>query len=79
MTRSMIDTPLQNTAAMTMSSDYNAMIANAVKDKLIHLASLCREREEMTHLGIIRCEMIKTLLNDMISIEVLDQIYNSIL
>lgn len=33
----------------------------------------------MTHLGIIGCEMIETLLNDMVSVEVLDQIYNSIL
>lgn len=64
---------------MTMSSDYNTMIANAVKDKLILLASVCRERVAMTYLGVIRCKMIETLLDDMISVEVLDQIYNSIL
>ena len=32
----------------------------------------------MTYLGIIRCKMIETLLNDMISVKVLDQIHNSI-
>lgn len=79
MTRSMIDTTLQNTAAMTMGSNYNAMIANAVKNKLIRLASVFREQMKMTYLGVIRCEMIETLLNDMIAVKVLDQIYNSIL
>jgi hypothetical protein len=38
MTRSMINTPLQNAAAMTMGSNHNTIISNTVKDELMLLA-----------------------------------------
>ena len=64
---------------MAMGANYNAVFANAFKNELIHLASVCRACMGISHLSVIRRKMIKTFLNDMVSVKVLDQIYNSIL
>jgi len=54
--RSMIDTTLKNTAAMTMSSHIDTVGSNRIEDEL----------------GIGRGELIQALLNDVIAVQVLN-------
>lgn len=55
--RSMIDTALENTAAMTMSADNDTASANSVKDEL----------------GVLGGQMVEALLDDVVAVEILDE------
>lgn len=59
-TGSVIDAALEDTAAMAVSADNDAVLANSIEDEL----------------GILRLEVVETLLNNMIAIQVLDQVDN---
>lgn len=59
-TRSMIDAALKNAAPMTVSADVNTMVANCIKDEL----------------GVFRRQLVKTLLDDVVTIQVLDEVDN---
>jgi len=59
----MIDASLKDTAAMTMGADMNAFLTDSVEDEL----------------GILGLEMVETLLNDMVAVEVLDEQNNSVI
>lgn len=58
----MIDTALENTTTMTMSADSDAVLADFVEDELCVLST----------------EAIETFLDDVIAVQVLDQLYNSV-
>lgn len=53
----MINTPLENAAAMSVSSDLDAMVTDSIEDKLIFCTA----------------EPIETFLDNMIAIQVFDQ------
>ena len=55
--RSMVDTALKNTAAMTVSADNDTASANSVKDEL----------------GVLGGQVVETLLDDVVAIEILDE------
>lgn len=64
---------------MAMGSNNNAIIPNTVKDELyaisLHRIKTCQR----THLSVVGREAIETFLYHMVPIEVLNQIYNSVL
>ena len=59
----MIDTALEDAAAMTMGTDSNAVISHSIKDEL----------------GILSRETVQALLDDVIAVEILDKVDNLIL
>ena len=59
--RCVINTALKNTAAMSMSTNGDAMSANSIKNKL----------------RIRRHQLVQTLLNNMVAIQVLDKLNNT--
>lgn len=60
-TRSMINASLEDTATVTMGSDVNAVVSHSIKDEL----------------RVNRGQLVKTLLNDMVAIEILNKLDNS--
>lgn len=60
--RGMINAALKDAAAMTVSAYINAVVANRIKDEL----------------SIVRSELVKTLLDDVVAVQVLDELHNSI-
>lgn len=60
-TSGVIDAALQNTASMSVGSNLYAVVANGIKDEL----------------SIDSSELVETLLDDMVAIEVLDQLHNA--
>lgn len=58
--RGMIDASLENTTSVTVSSNGNTMLSNRVKDEL----------------SIFRSQLVKTLLDDVVSVKILDQFDN---
>ena len=61
-TRSMINATLENTAAVTMGTNINAVKSNSIKDEL----------------SINGRELVETLLDDMITIQILDKLHDSV-
>ena len=59
---------------MTMGSNNDAIISNSIEDELNLISLRQITREIMTHLSIDSGKAIETFLNDMISIEVLNQL-----
>ena len=59
-TGGMIDATLEDAAAVTMSSDDNAMVADGIEDEL----------------SVMRTQVVETLLNDMVAVEVLDELHD---
>jgi hypothetical protein len=57
MTRSVVNATLQNAAAMTMSTNDDTASANSVEDEL----------------GVLGRQVVKTLLDDVVAVEVLDE------
>jgi hypothetical protein len=57
MTRSVVNATLQDAAAMTMSTNDDTASANSVEDEL----------------GVLGRQVIKTLLDDVVAVEVLDE------
>jgi len=61
-TRSVVNATLKNAAAMAMGSNINAVGADSIKDEL----------------SIDRGELIETLLDDMVAVQILDKLNNSV-
>lgn len=59
--RGVVDAALENAATMTMSADIDASVTNCSED-------------ELSTLGV---ELVETLLDHMVTVNVLDQLYNS--
>lgn len=57
----MIDAALEHTAAMSMSSNLDTVVADGIKDEL----------------RVSSGELVKALLNDVVAIEILDEFHNS--
>lgn len=60
---SVVDAALQDTASVTVSTNHKTIVTHGVEDEL----------------GINRLEVVKTLLNDMVAVEVLNEAYNILL
>lgn len=60
-TRCMVDTTLKNTAAMSVGTNLNTIVAHSIKDEL----------------GILGRKSVEALLNDMVAVEVLDELDDS--
>jgi hypothetical protein len=56
--RSMVDAALEDTAAVPVSTDGNAVLAHGVEDEL----------------SVLRAEVVEALLNDVVPVKVLDQL-----
>lgn len=59
--RGMVDATLQDTAAMTVRADFNAVVTNGVKNEL----------------RVDGSELIETLLDDVVAIKILDELYDA--
>ena len=69
----MINASLQDTTAMTMSPDHNAVSANCVEDELLKIS--LRDSwlaAGATYLSIFGRETVKTLLNYVVAVEILN-------
>jgi hypothetical protein len=60
--RSMVNAPLEDTAAVPVSANVNTMVPNSIEYKL----------------GIRRRKFVQTFLNDVVSIQVLNELNNSV-
>ena len=72
MVRRMVNAPLENTAAMTMGSDLNAVGRNRIVNELYSHKST-HPGIERTYLIVFGSQLVQTFLNDMISVQVLDK------
>ena len=60
--RSVVNAALEDAAAVTVSADINAVVSHSIKDEL----------------SIVRSELVETLLDHMVSIQVLDELDNAV-
>ena len=74
-TGSVVDTTLQHAAAMTMSSNRHTVGANSIEDELLILSQVPRKHEVQTHMSISGGKTVKTFLNNMIAVQVLDVLH----
>jgi hypothetical protein len=69
-----IDASLQDTTAMAMSSNFHTIIRNRIVDELTENQSeRLRAGWNNPYLIVFRSELVQALLNDVISVQVLDE------
>lgn len=79
MTRGMIYTALKNTTTVTVSANNNTIISDTIENEL-YVISIEDYKGNMTaYLRIFWSETIQAFLDDMVTVEILDQFNNSIL
>lgn len=74
----MINASLQNATSVAMSSDLNTVTSHGIiyELKIIRPSILTKMVEALAYLVVIRSELVKTFLNDMISVQILDENYD---
>lgn len=75
----MVYATLKDAASMTMGSNNNAIVPNTVKDELFAVSLDTIKSYKGSYLSVVWRQAIKTLLYDMIPIEVLNQLHHSVL
>jgi hypothetical protein len=78
MIRCMVDTPLEDTTSMTVSSNLNTVSSDSIVDKL---KKKCEElvassRHIWPYLVVLVSKLVQAFLNDMVSVQVLDEHYH---
>ena len=75
--RCMVDAALKDTTAMTMSSNFNTVCSYGIIDELkVLLTTMQVFRLQRTNLIVLRSQLVETLLDNMIAVQVLDKHYN---
>lgn len=78
--RCMVNASLQDTTTMAMSSNHNTVGANCVEDELLKISLRSGWLTAgAIYLSVLRRETIKTFLNYMVTVEILDQLHHSVL
>lgn len=77
-TRCMVDTTLKDTAAVTMCSHWDTVSANSIEDELCNVSTdfTALHSNNLTNLSILALEAVQTLLDDMVTVEILNQVDN---
>jgi hypothetical protein len=73
MIRRMVNTSLENATAMTMGGDLDTVGRNSIVDELCGHKSLCREMDRTAYLIVFGSQLIQAFLNNVISVQVLDE------
>lgn len=79
MTGGMIYTALKNTTAVTVSANNNTIFSDTIENELYFVSIEDYKGNITAYLRIFWSETIQAFLDDMVSIEILDQFNNSIL
>lgn len=79
MTRGMIYTALKNTTTVTVSANDNTIISDTIENELYFISIQDDKGNRTAYLRIFWSETVQAFLDDMVSVEILDQFNNSIL
>ena len=69
--RGMINATLENAAAVAMSSDFDAMFSDGIVNELTN--EIEKKEDAKSYLIVLMSKSIETFLNDVVSVEILDQ------
>lgn len=77
-TRCVVDTTLKDTTAVTMCSHWDAVSANSIENELCNVSmdSTSLDSNHLTNLSILALEAVQALLDDVVTVEVLNQVDN---
>jgi hypothetical protein len=74
--RRMINTTLQNAAAMAVGCNLDTIRSNSIVDELQTISEKVTRARSTTNLVVLGCQLVQTLLDDVVAVQILDQGYN---
>lgn len=72
----MIDTTLEDAAAMAVSCNFDTVGCNSIVNELDRMSEKAMRDRGATDLIVLGSQLVQALLNDMVAVQILDQGYN---